>query len=151
MTLAASIKRLELHCVRERVAPYDRAISSSRDCAPLLTSLLGKYDHERMLVLLLDVKNRITGYTQAAQGGLIACAMTPLDVLRVAVVHGAPAIIVAHNHPSQDPAPSDADIAITHRIRDGATLLGIQLLDHLIVTSDPTRYVSLADRGLLSL
>lgn len=148
MTLA-TIKRMELHCVRERVAPYARTISASRDVARLLTDLIGKYDSERLIVLMLDARNVCIGYTQAAQGGLAACHATPADVFRVPVHTGAVGIIVAHNHPSEDPKPSDADIVFTKRLREAGELLGVQVLDHLVVTSDPTRYASLADMGMM--
>lgn len=145
-----TIKRLELHCVRDSVAPYSRAMSSSRDVAALLTSLLGKYDQERFVVLLLDAKNRVTGYTEAARGGVSFCALTPNDVFRVAVHQGAVSVIVAHNHPSQDPQPSDMDTEITKRIVQAGAVLGIQVLDHVIVTSTPQVYYSFCDNGLLT-
>jgi DNA repair protein RadC len=145
-SMTKSMKRFELHCVREPVAPYHRTISHSGQAAALATELLGRFDHERLIVLLLDAKNRVFGYTEAARGGLLACAIQPVDVFRIAVHQGAVGIIVAHNHPSCDPTPSQSDIEVTERLRTAGEMLGISLLDHIVVTNDPSHYASLADR-----
>lgn len=145
----STIKRYDLHVVRERVAPYTRALSNSRDVAALLTSVLGPIEHERLLVLMLDSKNICIGYTEAARGGMDSITVVPRDVLRVALHAGARSVILGHNHPSDDPAPSDADIAFTERVSAAAALIGIDVLDHIITTTDPARYVSLADTHMM--
>lgn len=144
-----SIKRLEIHCVRERTAEYRRTIVGSGDAVRLATSLLGKFDHERMLVLLFDTGNRVLGYAEVARGGVGYALFTASDVFRVAIHVGAAAVILVHNHPSGDPTPSEADKAVTERVRKAGELLGIQVLDHIIVTDDPESYASFADLGLL--
>jgi DNA repair protein RadC len=67
-------------------------------------------------------------------------------VLRPAVERNAPAIIVVHNHPSNDPTPSPEDIKITRTIREAGQLMDIQLLDHLIICKNS--YVSLKEKNL---
>nr|WP_304411955.1 JAB domain-containing protein [Pedobacter sp. BAL39] len=69
-------------------------------------------------------------------------------MLVAAINSGASGIVLAHNHPSMNLAPSKADIDITNQIKQGAALLNIKLIDHLIVTSDG--YLSFADRQMLS-
>jgi DNA repair protein RadC len=71
----------------------------------------------------------------------------PRDVLRQAVRESAAAIIVAHNHPSGDPEPSRADIALTKRLSEAAQIVGISLLDHVVFGDG--RHVSLKERGLM--
>lgn len=144
-----SIKRIELHCVREAVGEYNRILTASRHVAKLLTDLQGKYDCERMLVLCMDAKNRVVAFNVAAVGGVAACAVEPRDVFRAAVVAGAVAVIVAHNHPSGDAAPSQADVEITKRLVSAGTVLGIHVLDHVITTHDAHNYFSFADAGAL--
>jgi DNA repair protein RadC len=142
-----TIKRYTLHVFRDQVAPYQRKLVNSRDVAALVTSVLGPIEHERLIVLFLDAKSHVTGYTECARGGMLQTTALPLDVFRTAVHAGAVSVILAHNHPSGDPAPSDADRSFTQRLRESAALLGIQVLDHVVTTADPLKYYSMADRG----
>ena len=71
----------------------------------------------------------------------------PREVFRSAIINGAAAVILAHNHPSGDPAPSDEDLQITKRLCAAGKLIGIKCLDHIIIGSG--RYFSFADQGLI--
>ncbi|MCY3656224.1 MAG: hypothetical protein OXG95_06390, partial [Chloroflexi bacterium] len=91
-------------------------------------------------------RNRLVGQRVIYQGNAWSAVVRPAEVLRPAVVVAAPHIIVAHNHPSSDPTPSPQDIAITKELAEAATLLGVELLDHVVIgRSEAT---SLKDRGL---
>jgi DNA repair protein RadC len=79
------------------------------------------------------------------RGTLDASLVSPREVFRLAVVEGAAAIILAHNHPSGDPAPSPDDRAVTRQIAEAGRALGIPVLDHVILGDG--RYVSLAEEG----
>jgi DNA repair protein RadC len=68
------------------------------------------------------------------------------EVLRDAVRHNSTAVVIAHNHPAGDPTPSPEDVQVTRTLREAASLLGIDLLDHLIIC--PGCWVSLKERGL---
>jgi len=72
----------------------------------------------------------------------------PREVFQTAIKNLATQVILAHNHPSGDPEPSTQDVAITARLCEASRILGIELLDHVVVTSD--KFVSLKDKGLLS-
>jgi len=144
-----TIKRMELVCVREQAGEYNKRLSSSRDVAALLTSLLGKYDSERFLVLVMDAQNSVVGFCEVAKGGVEACAFEVRDVFRTAIHLGASSIIVSHNHPSGVAQPSEADRVVTRKIVAAGDLLGIRVLDHVIVTHEPNRYYSFADFGTL--
>ena len=100
---------------------------------------------EHFVVFILDVRNRVLGYTVAGQGGIDTCPVDPRAVFRSAVIIGASAIIVAHNHPSGDPTPSVEDRTVTERLRKAGELLGIQVLDHVVLGED--RYFSFADES----
>lgn len=148
-----SIKQISVHVTRvalaERQEPYNRAIQSSRDVASLARSLTDHIDHEVFLVFCLDSKNRITGYVEASRGGTASCVVEPAQVFRAAIVQGAVSIIVAHNHPSGDCAPSDADMFVTVKLRKAGELLGISVLDHVIVAGGSQAYYSFLDSGTL--
>jgi DNA repair protein RadC len=124
-------------------------IRSAADVFRRLSPLLRHLDREVFLVLLLDNRHRVLREVRVAEGGLTACAVQPRDVLEPAVREGAAAVIFVHNHPSGDPTPSKEDVALTQRLGVGAEALGIRALDHVVVGDG--RYVSLADRGLMSI
>lgn len=148
-----SVKAIELKAALElgkRLASHTdqrrSRIHSAEDVARLLMPRFKDYDVEHLVVLLLNKKNEIMRIHNVSQGGLDSTVASPREVLRPALRDGAAAVIVCHNHPSGDPAPSRDDIALTKRLAEAAELLGLQLLDHIILGDG--RHVSLAERGL---
>jgi DNA repair protein RadC len=110
---------------------------------------LGK---ESLRVVLLDTKLRLMRVEEISLGSINECLAHPPDVLRPAIQHSAYAFILAHNHPSGDPAPSEADRRLTVRIADAARLLGLSFFDHLIVGAPmPGRqpYFSFREAGVI--
>ena len=109
-------------------------------------------DKEHLVAILLTAKMRPLGYHVIAVGSLNECVAHPREILRPAIVVAAYAFVLAHNHPSGDPAPSLADQRLTRKLRDAAELLEIRLLDHVIV-GDPavggTAYFSFREGGIL--
>jgi len=95
--------------------------------------------------LLLDAKKKPLAVVQIGQGGEASSTVSVSELARAALLSGASAIVLAHNHPSGDPNPSDEDIAITKRIHAALRLLDVTLLDHIILT--PDRHVSLKSTG----
>jgi len=102
---------------------------------------------EYFLTLLLDGKNRIIRRVQVSEGSLNQSIVHPREVFVPAVKESAAALILVHNHPSGDPAPSSEDIAITRRLREAGDIMGIKVLDHIIIGDG--EYVSFVERGLL--
>ena len=102
---------------------------------------------EYFLALLLDGKNRIIRRVQVSEGSLNQSIVHPREVFSPAVKESAAALILVHNHPTGDPAPSGEDIAVTRRLREAGELMGIKVLDHIIVGDG--EYVSFVERGLL--
>lgn len=114
--------------------PDDRpAVGSPRDAALLLEELRHART-ERVVVLLLDSRHRPIGSEVVALGTVNASRLEPRDVLGPALRRGAAALVVGHNHPSGDASPSPADRRVTAALREAATILGLPLLDHLILT-----------------
>ena len=100
-----------------------------------------------MKLLMLNSKAKLLGETNISKGTVNASLITPRELFIEALQKNAVSIIILHNHPSGDPMPSREDILVTQRIREGGSLLGIELLDHIIIGDNC--YVSLAEQKLL--
>ena len=102
---------------------------------------------ERFLVLLLDGRHRLMRIETVSQGTLTASLVHPREVFRPALQEAAAALILVHDHPSGDPAPSPEDREVTQRLARAGEILGIRVLDHVIVAE--RGYRSLREDGLL--
>lgn len=103
--------------------------------------------HEQFHLLLLDGRHRLLREVMASRGTLTASLVHPREVFRPALREGAAALVVAHNHPSGDPAPSSEDREVTRRLVQAGALLGVPLLDHVVVAE--RGWVSLREQGEL--
>ena len=121
-------------------SPIGATVADARDAATVARAAIGSEITECVIVLFLDARNRVTGYSEVARGTVNAARLSPRDVLVPALYSGAPAIAVSHCHPSGDPSPSRADHTVTAVLRDAARIIGITLVDHIIVT--PTAHWS---------
>jgi DNA repair protein RadC len=120
----------------------NRDIRSSDDAHQILKEYnLHNRTVETMVVLILDTRHRVIAAQTVAVGTLTSVEVHPREVFRAAVMQGAAAILMAHNHPSGDPTPSEDDLNITTRIKQAGSILGILVLDHLILGADDTYYV----------
>lgn len=88
---------------------------------------------EAFVVLILNTRRRILGHNLVALGGLDSVAVHPREVFRPVIVAAGSAIILAHNHPSLDSSPSEADIRVTRDLVGAGKLLRIEILDHVII------------------
>lgn len=122
-------------------------LGSSADAAAILRPYFEGLDREHFLVAGLDAKHHLIGLNLVAIGSLTLAIVHPREVFKALILMNAAAFLCVHNHPSSDPTPSPEDRALTQRLRQGAELLGITLLDHLVLGED--RYVSFADHGWL--
>lgn len=102
-------------------------------------------DCECLVVLLLNTRKRVKGHQLVTIGTNDTLLVHPREIFRAAVIANAAAIIVAHNHPSGDPSPSEADIKVTRDLIRAGQLLKIELLDHVIIGA--TNFVSLRSLG----
>lgn len=103
---------------------------------------------EAFVVLVLNTRRRLIGHNLVALGGLDSVGVSPLAVFRPAIVAAGSAIILAHNHPSMDATPSEADIRVTRDLVRAGQLLKIEVLDHIIVGST---FTSLRALGYFSM
>lgn len=142
------IPEYKVMLVRDKKIETDtKFINSSDDANKILQSYLNGVDREHFVVILLNRKNGIIGINTVSVGDLSSSIVHPREVFKPAIVAGAASIIVAHNHPSGDPAPSRDDINVTKRLKEAGDILGINVLDHVIIGDGC--YVSLKARDLL--
>ena len=123
-------------------------ISSPEKAYELIYPMVRDERVEHFIVLLLDTKNHLLKTIKVSKGSINANIVHPREVFRPAILEGAASIIVAHNHPSGDPAPSQNDIDITRKLKETGNLCGIELYDHLIIGD--SSYLSLKEQGLMN-
>jgi DNA repair protein RadC len=102
---------------------------------------------EQFKVLLTNRANKVLGIFEVSTGGITGTVADPKLIFVAALKSGACGLVLSHNHPSGNLQPSQADIELTKRIKEGGKLLDIQLLDHLIITSEG--YCSFSDEGII--
>lgn len=130
------------------VAVTDRpAVTSPEAAAAVLVPAFGGADRERCVAALLDTKHRLLEVVVVSIGSIDHTFMSPREIFRDALLVNAAALVLAHNHPSGDPEPSQDDERITARLVRAGQLVGIEVLDHLVLGG--RRWVSLARRGVV--
>ena len=154
------VKALQLQAMIE----IARRILSNGEAAPLMDSpekiyrwlrpIVDGEPVEKFWVLSLNRKNRLLRCVAVTSGTATASLVHPREVFREAIRNSASALVCAHNHPSGDPSPSQADIRATRQLREAAKVLQLDLLDHVIIGQtehDPAGngYYSFAESGLL--
>ena len=146
-----NISFLNLRVVKETSGRYDvrKKIQSPNDIFNIAQNVIqaNEYAEENLWLITLDTKNNITGIFTVSTGSLNSSIVHPREVFKRAVLQNASSIIICHNHPSGDPAPSQEDINITKRIYDAGKILGIELLDHIIIGDN--KYTSLKEKGFI--
>ena len=124
-------------------------ITSPLDAAKIASHYIGDEDREVLLVLVLNSKNEVNAIHRCHVGSLNASIVHPREVMKTAIINNGASIIIAHNHPSYNPTESREDVEITRRIAEAGRILGIELLDHLIVTNDIHKFTSLKEKGVI--
>lgn len=141
--------RLELVKESSKIYEVDK-ISSPTDVRDYIEKVfkLSIQAEEVMVMLVLDIKNNVIGAFEVSRGSLNSSIVHPREVFKRALLLNGASIIIAHNHPSGDPAPSREDVDITRRLAEGGDILGITVLDHLII-GDNGRYRSFKEMNLI--
>lgn len=128
------------------VQPAER-IRGPGDVHRLLLPRIQPLEVECFFVLSLGSQSQLRAIEEVTRGTLTSSLVHPREVFRAAILAGAAGIIVVHNHPSGDPAPSADDRAATRQLVDAGRLLDVPVYDHVIIAGD--RHVSFAEAGLL--
>lgn len=143
---AKRVDIVKLKMVRESSLLYkERRIKSPEGASLLFKQFLEEADREYFIVLCLDIKNQPTAINVCHIGSLNSSIVHPREVLKTAIISNAASIIVAHNHPSNDPTPSREDLEVTKRLIEAGKVVGIDVLDHLIVCEGS--FISLKEKG----
>jgi DNA repair protein RadC len=147
--IQVSFERVVL--VKEKVGRYElpRAIVDPQDAYKAIITITSIEEEAQEVfgILILNTKHKIVAVHEISRGSLNSSIVHPREVFKPAVLHNAAAIICFHNHPSGDPKPSEEDIAITRRLVEAGKILGIEVLDHIIVSDEG--YTSLKGRGVM--
>jgi DNA repair protein RadC len=125
-----------------------RQVRSPQDIANLFKAEMGALGQEHLKVLLLNTKNQIIASPDVYRGSLNTVGVRVGEVFREAIRQNSAALVLVHNHPSGDPTPSPEDVELTREVAQAGTLLGIDVLDHLIIGAGDPGFVSLKERGL---
>lgn len=122
-----------------------RAVSDAKTVFEMFQHLRQE-TKEHFVSIHLDIKSRVICLDEVAVGTLTNAVIHPREVYKTALLSSAASIIVVHNHPSGDPAPSQNDILITQQLEEAGELIGIKLLDHVIIGDT---YLSMLGKGYL--
>lgn len=146
---AAQVKAaLELGKRSVSADPVTRpVINSPSDVADLVMEDMRNLDREHFRIMHLSTRNNVLGISAVSVGSLNSSIVHPRECFKEAIRRNANSIILLHNHPSGDPAPSREDLDITKRLTEGGKILGIEVLDHIIIGDK--RYVSLKEQGII--
>lgn len=145
-----SVSEIQIH-YKHKIASSERPmIKTSKDAADILRPLfLDFVEHrEAMYALYLNRANRVQASFLIGLGGVTGVVADPKIIFQGALKCNACGVILAHNHPSGNRTPSQADLDLTKKVKEGASLLELSLLDHLIIMPDQG-YFSFADEGHL--
>ncbi|PIP17201.1 MAG: hypothetical protein COX44_01205 [Candidatus Portnoybacteria bacterium CG23_combo_of_CG06-09_8_20_14_all_37_13] len=127
--------------------PKKILLNSPQAVTNYLREKLGREKKEYFVILLLDSRNNLIKDTIVSIGTLNANLVHPREVFKEAVDNRAASIIIAHNHPSGDPEPSEDDLEITKRLVESGKILGVEVVDHIIITK--TGFISFKEKNLL--
>jgi DNA repair protein RadC len=142
------IAAIELGRRRQASKVLDKPkIRSSRDVFDLIAHRLADLPNEEFWMVVLNRANRVMGEYQISIGGTAGTVVDGKVLFRIALEAKASSLILAHNHPSGNLQPSRADINLTKKLKEGAVLLDLVILDHLIIADNG--FYSFADEGLL--
>lgn len=142
------IAAIELGRRRANSASVEKlTIRTSSDVFEYINSIIGDLNHEEFLVIYLNRANKIITHEIVSKGGISETAVDNRIIAKRAIELLASSVIVAHNHPSGNPQPSEADCHLTKRLKSTFDIIGIALLDHIIVSDN--RFYSFADDNSL--
>jgi len=136
-----------LKIIAEKSATYGVQLNNPTDVANMFMLRIGNLEREAMEVAFLNAQHQLITVETMFLGTIDSASVYPREIAKKALELNASAIILAHNHPSGLPEPSEADKRITWKIRDSLALLDIRTLDHIIVGG--TNHRSFAELGLM--
>ena len=132
-----TIPLIHLEIVRDNNVYYSTVqVQTPTEMVDLFKNIIGRRNTEAMLICAVDIKKRPQFLQIVSIGALDYCQLSVAEIWKAALLCNTAQIIIAHNHPSGNPKPSNEDVQITKRLIRAGQLLGIPLLDHIIVTEN---------------
>lgn len=148
------VKAMQLICILELAKRLSKAVVSESLSFTSPSSIAEYYmedlrheSQEVMKLIMINSRGKLIGENEISKGTVNASIITPREIFIEALQRQAVAVVAMHNHPSGDPAPSDEDILLTRRIKEAGSIIGVELLDHIIIGDNC--YVSLREKGIL--
>ncbi|MDP3621878.1 MAG: DNA repair protein RadC [Polynucleobacter sp.] len=132
----------------EQELTHDSVFGSPVQMRELIQARIGHLPHEVFLCLHLDGNNRLIECQELFRGSIAQTAIYPREILKEALSRNASALVVAHNHPSGNPTPSNKDILLTRDLQEAVQWVDICLLDHCIVSQ--SKFFSFAEAGYMN-
>lgn len=124
------------------------ALASPKAVRDYLKLTLARLPHEVFVAVFLTSQNRVIVVEEVFRGTLTQTSVYPREIVKLALAHNAASVIFAHNHPSGEPHPSQADRALTKTLAEALALIDVRVLDHFIVA--PGASLSFAEQGILN-
>ena len=125
----------------------DYDIKNPQSVVKAIRSSIKDKAKEHFKLILLDNRNKIISISTISIGTLNASLVHPREIFKEAIIHNSASVVLAHNHPSGDPEPSEEDIKITERLVESGKILGIEVIDHIVIGK--TNFSSFKERGLI--
>ncbi|HUL13009.1 MAG TPA: DNA repair protein RadC [Methylococcaceae bacterium] len=141
LVIAEAKRRIAVKCRR------GASLTSPNAAREVIQLKIAEYEHEVFLCLLLDSQHRVLELAELFRGTIDGASVYPREVVKKALAVNAAAVIFAHNHPSGLAQPSEADKAVTHRLKMALNVVDIRVPDHFIVGAEEV--YSFAEHGLL--
>lgn len=134
---AKACRLVAAFALADRITSHEgAAVTTSADIATIAATRIGRARTERVLLVLLDGRNRVRRIETVASGGATSSLVPVREVLSIALRHDAVSVAVAHNHPGGGTEPSAEDVAVTRRLRLACGEVGLRFLDHVIIAGD---------------
>lgn len=148
------VKAVQILCLSELSRRLAKArfhdgpdLSSAGSVAAYFMEDMRHLPQEVLKIVYVNTRMHMIGSSDISRGTINASIISPRELFREALKKNAVSIILLHNHPSGDPAPSREDISVTKRVKEAGFLIGIELLDHIVIGD--RKYVSLQESGLM--
>jgi DNA repair protein RadC len=133
----------------QKLQPDEKVlVRTPLDVYLLLGLELAFLDQEHLRVILVNTRSQVIAITEVYVGNVSSALVRVSELFKEAVRQNAPAIILVHNHPSGDPTPSPDDVVLTKQAAAAGRLLNIEVMDHIIIGRDGSKYLSMQQMGL---
>lgn len=145
------IPHIAVRLVKEStlITTAPKIIRQPEDAYRILQTVFDELTVEKFVCLLLNTKNHVLAISTISQGSLNSAIVHPRELFRIALLHGGTtaSMILAHNHPSGDSAPSSEDVSLTQRLVEAGKLMDMPILDHIICCANS--FASFKEKGLM--